>query len=78
MAIDFEINFFRKKYAIPFPLFSDKDFIIHKKLGEVRTPYFIGIKLAGNGDHTIFYSQLGGPKDSRQFLENLLKGSGLR
>lgn len=75
---DFEVNFFQKKYAIPFPLFSDADFMIHKKIGEVRTPYFIGVKIAGSGEHTIFYSQLGGPKDSRQFLENLMRGSGLK
>ena len=75
---DFEVNFFRKKYAIPFPLFSDADFMIHKKIGEVRTPYFFGIKITGSGEHTIFYSQLGGPKDSRQFLENLLQGTGLK
>ena len=73
----FEVSFFQKKYAIPFPLFSDADFKIHKKIGEVRTPYFIGVKLADNGEDTIFYSRLGGPKDSRQFLENLLQGSGM-
>ena len=74
----FEVGFFKKKYEIHFPLFPDGDFSIHKKIGEVRTPYFIGIKLAGNGEDTIFYSRLGGPKDSRQFLENLLQGSGLK
>ncbi|MFC1856637.1 peroxiredoxin family protein [Thermodesulfobacteriota bacterium] len=70
---DFEINFFRKKYNIPFPLFSDSDFIIHKKIGEVRTPYFIGIKITTAQNHHVFYSQLGGPKDSRQFLEKMLQ-----
>jgi peroxiredoxin len=75
---DFEVNFFRKKYAIPFPLFSDANFMIHKKIGEVRTPYFIGVKIAGNGEHTIFYSQLGGPQDSRQLFENLMQSSGLK
>lgn len=75
---DFEINFFRKKYDIPFPLFSDADFIIHKKVGEVRTPYFIGIKITDAENHHVFYSQLGGPNDSRQFLEKMLQNAGVK
>ena len=72
----FEVAFFQKKYAIPFPLFPDEKFEIHNKMGQVRTPYFIGVTL--NGDQaTIFYSQLGGPQDARQFLDALLKHSGL-
>ncbi len=72
----FEIAFFKKKYAVPFPMFPDEKFEIHKKVGEVRTPYFIGVKI-DSGTATIFYSQLGGPDDSRQFLDKLLKHSGL-
>jgi len=72
----FEIAFFKKKYAVPFPLFPDEKFEIHKKVGEVRTPYFIGVNL-DSGTAMIYYSQLGGPDDSRQFLDALLKHSGL-
>jgi len=74
---DFEIGFFRKKYNVLFPLFPDGDFSIHKKIGEVRTPYFIGLKIMDNGKATIFYSQLGGPKNAQQFLNKLLQRSGL-
>jgi peroxiredoxin len=75
---EFEVGFFRKKYNIQFPLFADADFNIHKKLGEVRTPYFIGIKIIDAENHQVFYSQLGGPEDSRQFLKKMLSTAAIK
>jgi peroxiredoxin len=74
---DFEVNFFRKKYEVPFPLFSDEDYSIHKALGEVRTPYFIGVKLKSDGSSEVFYSKLGAFKDANEFLKKMITLSGL-
>ena len=73
----YEVQHFRKTYTVPFPLFADRDFALHKLLGEVRTPYFIGIRTIGGDRQEVFYSRLGGPKDAGAMIEDLIKRSGL-
>ena len=74
----YEVSVFKKTYAIPFPLFPDKDFVIHKAYGEVRTPYFIAVKINEDGTHQVIHSQLGNFQGPEPFLELILKASGLK
>ena len=74
----FEVDIFQKAYKVPFPLFSDGDFSIHKSLGEVRTPYFIGVKINDDGSHEIFYSSVGGFEKAEEFLQMMFELSGLK
>jgi peroxiredoxin len=74
----FEVDIFRKTYKVPFPLFSDGDGAIHKRLGEVMTPHFIGIRIKEGGDPEIVYSQVGGFGEAEKFLQLILESSGLK
>lgn len=78
----YEVEFFKDNYKIQFPLFSDGKFVIHKRIGEVGTPHFIGLTLSQKKGKDkkkgfeIFYSQSGEISDPAQFLETLIKASG--
>jgi peroxiredoxin len=73
----YEVGTFKKKYNVPFPLFADADYFIHKMVGEVRTPYFIGVKINPDGSHQVIYSKLGEMESVDQFLATMIKLSGL-
>jgi len=73
----FEVGVFKKKYAVPFPLFPDGDFAIHKRLGEVRTPYFIGVKIHPDGSHQVIHSRLGTFESVGKFLDEIVRASDL-
>ena len=70
---DFEVAFFKEKYTIEFPLFSDADFEIHQKIGEVQTPFFIGIRPGDTEEPEIFFTHSGEIKDPNAFLEDVFK-----
>jgi peroxiredoxin len=74
----YEVDVFKKTYAVPFPLFPDKDFTIHKAVGEVRTPFFIVVKINEDGTHQVVHSQLGGYPGAQPFLELVMNASGLK
>jgi len=73
-----EVKIFKDAYKVPFPLFADDDFAIHKALGQVKTPYFIGITIHEDGSHEVFYSELGAFKQAEDFLKLMVKLSGLK
>ncbi|MFH2046273.1 MAG: TlpA disulfide reductase family protein [Pseudomonadota bacterium] len=72
---NYEINSFKEKYKVPFPLFSDKSTQIFNLLHAKATPTFIGIKLNKNGPNEQFYFKEGGFEDSQKFLDEIIKFS---
>jgi peroxiredoxin len=73
-----EVDVFRKKYAIEFPLFSDEYFSVHTATGNVRTPYFFVIRTRAGEPGVIVYSKAGTLHDPQQFLDLILQQSTLK
>jgi len=73
-----EVEVFKETYKVPFPIFPDEDFRIHKALGEVRTPSFIAIKMERDGSHEIVHTYLGGLTNARAFLDLVAEAYGIK
>jgi peroxiredoxin len=73
-----EVNTFKGQHGVPFPLFPDQDFKIHKQIGEVRTPYFIVVKIKKDRTTEIVLLQEGAFGVAETFLQKLRRASGLR
>lgn len=72
---DFEVEIFRKKYNITFPLFPDEKFAIQKAIsGPIRTPTFIAIKGYGGTGLKVKYAHIG-KIDPHQFLKEVKAAS---
>ena len=72
-----DVQYFKKKYKVPFPLFPDEDMSIHTALGKPRAPYFIAVKIDKGGSSQVFYSKLGAFGKPDKFLARMLTLSGL-
>jgi peroxiredoxin len=68
-----EVDVFKKKYDIEFPLFSDESFSVHTAIGGVRTPYFFVIRTRPGEPGVIVYSHVGTLHDPQQFLDLIMK-----
>lgn len=73
-----EAEVFKQTYQIPFPIFSDENYEIHQALGEVRTPFFIALKINGDGYQEIVHTHLGGLTDARGFLDLMVEAYGIK
>ena len=73
-----EVEVFKQNHHISFPIFPDEDFTIHKAFGEVRTPFFIAVKMEERGSPEIIHTHLGGLTDARAFLDLMVEAYGIK
>ena len=74
----YEVDLFKNKYGILFPLLPDQDGSISKMLGVSSTPTFIGAKINRDGTTEQFYFKSGEVSDAAIFLSEILNPSGLK
>jgi thiol-disulfide isomerase/thioredoxin len=68
----FEVDVFRKKYDIRFPLFADEGFLMQKTSEDrIRTPTFLTLKIELGKDPIVQDVHVGKLGSPRKFLESL-------
>ncbi len=70
---DYEVDFFRKKYEIPFPLISDQENVISESMGKVFTPHYIAVRMVDNKKPQVIFSEMGRLEDPKAFLDKIFK-----
>jgi len=73
-----EVNTFKEKHCVPFPLFPDRDFAIHKLLGEVRTPFFIVLKINKDRTCQVIHAKEGAFGEAENFLQQIIEAARLK
>jgi len=53
----FEVDFYRNKFNVDFPLFEDAEYVMHKALGDVGTPAFYLVRLKGGSMEILFFQE---------------------
>jgi peroxiredoxin len=74
---DFEVDLFRESFGIPFPLFSDENGEILRRLGRIQTPLFIVMKIKEETGSIVFV-HAGGFTEPADFLDTVISRSAIR
>ncbi|MBG0790014.1 MAG: TlpA family protein disulfide reductase [Desulfovibrionaceae bacterium] len=72
----FEVNFYAKKYEVPFPLFHDQEFEGHKALNNVGTPAYYLVDIASGREIRLFH--IGAIEDVSAMVGALLEAAGIK
>lgn len=67
----FEVDFFQEKYSVPFPLFTDPDFTVMDRVGQIGTPFFALVRIDEKGRHETVLSHMGPFEDPGDFFEQV-------
>ena len=72
----FEVETFKKKFQVSFPLFPDEDLSLGRRMGVKRTPTFLAIRIDEDGSHSHVMFRPGRIKSPSSFLADLQRLAG--
>ena len=75
---DTEVEIFRKKYNVPFALFSDSAFAVHQRVGQVGTPFFYVLRKNAGKGYEIVLTHLGLIPSPADFLAAITAKAGIQ
>lgn len=67
-----EMEYWRKRYDVPFPLVPDDDFTLHRQLNSVGTPTYVLARIEGPDKLFIILVQEGAYQDKDAFFASIL------
>lgn len=67
-----EMEFWRKRYAVQFPLIPDENYALHSLLGNVGTPFIVLARIDGPDKLEIVFSREGAFDDEEAFFATVL------
>lgn len=73
----YNVKYFKNTFKVEFPLFPDKDRVVHKQLGEPEIPFFVSVKKNDKGTIEIFNTHLGAITVVEDFINMLIASGGL-
>lgn len=67
-----EMEFWRDKFDVPFPLVSDEDYTLHRRLGNIGTPTHVLTRLDGSTNLHVIFSKTGAVEETDEYLSAIL------
>jgi len=67
-----EMEFWRERFKVEFPLIPDEDYELHRQLGNVGTPFFVLARVDGPDRLEVLFSLEGAFEDETVFFDTII------
>lgn len=72
-----EMEYWRKRFSVPFPLVPDQDYALHKTFGSSGTPLYVLVRVVAPDQLEVVYTREGALEDKDGFFATVLSRAGV-